>query len=187
MRLGTAAALALALAGCSADYVEDSAATVLLVVTSINNGNTIASDVRGTGNSISNCAVPVGLAAPLKNPNNPGSVVENVILQRYDVYFTRADGRGVEGVDVPYRFSGALTATVTRGTEASITVDIVRQAAKLEPPLSNITGVQIVEMIVHLTLYGQTVSRDTVSASGVATVRFADFGTGTTTCETSGS
>jgi hypothetical protein len=186
MRLSAAcaAALALAMAGCSAAYVEDSQATVLLVVSSINKGTTIASDVRGD-TSIVNCPVPVTLAVTVKNPNNPGSPVENVILQRYDVSFQRSDGRGVEGVDVPYRFSGALTATVVRGEEASVVVDVVRQQAKLEPPLSNITGLQLVEMTANLTFYGQTVSRQSVSASGSAAIRFADFGTGTTTCESS--
>ena len=187
MRLGTALAVALALAGCSADYVEDSEATVLLVVASINDGKTIASDVRGDGGTITNCSVQVKLAAPLKNPKNPGSVTENILLQRYDVSFSRADGRGIEGVDVPYRFSAAMAAYVARGAETAITVDIVRQQAKLEPPLSNITGKEIVEMIAHVTVYGQTVSRDSVSASGAVQIRFADYGTGTATCEAGGS
>ena len=40
MRLGSAAALALALAlaGCSADYVEDNQSPVILRITSINGG-----------------------------------------------------------------------------------------------------------------------------------------------------
>jgi hypothetical protein len=185
MRLGAAAGavLALALVGCSADYVEDSQATVLLVLASINGGSPIASDVRGDKGEIINCPAEVSLAVVLKNPNNPGGPVENVILQRYDVTFSRSDGRGVEGVDVPYRFSAPMTATIPRGEEATITVDLVRQQAKLEPPLSNITGAQIVEMTAHVTVYGETVSRKSVSASGGAAIRFADYGTGTPSCE----
>jgi hypothetical protein len=185
MRLGAAAAaaLALAMAGCSADYVENDQSTVLVVVTSINQGSTIASDVRADDGTITNCPVPVTVAVLLKNPSNPGSPVENVILKRYDVTFTRSDGRSVEGVDVPYRFSGAMTANVERGAEQTVTLDLVRQQAKLEPPLSNITGLQIVEMTANVTVYGQTVSRKNVSGSGSAAIRFADYGTGTTTCE----
>jgi hypothetical protein len=99
MRLGAVAGvvLALALAGCSADYVEDSEATVLLVLASINEGTPIASDVRGDNGEIVNCAAEIGLAVLLKNPNNPGGPVENVVLKRYDVTFSRSDGRGVEG------------------------------------------------------------------------------------------
>jgi hypothetical protein len=185
MKLGAAvgAALALAMAGCSAAYVEDSQATVLLLVSSINAGATVASDVRGEGGVITNCPVDAKMVVVAKNPNNPGSPVENVILQRYDVSFQRSDGRGVEGVDVPYRFSGGITETVAVGGEATVTIDLVRQQAKLEPPLSNITGLQIVEMTATVTFYGATVSRKTVSASGSAGIRFADFGTGTPTCE----
>jgi hypothetical protein len=188
MRLGAVAGavLALTLVGCGADYVEDTEATVLLVVASINGGTPIASDVRGDNGEIINCPADVSLAVVLKNPNNPGGPVENVILNRYDVTFTRSDGRGVEGVDVPHRFSAAMTATVVRGEEAAVSVDLVRQQAKLEPPLSNITGLQVVEMTAHVTVYGQTVSRQSVSASGTATIRFADYGGGTDTCETAG-
>jgi hypothetical protein len=186
MKLGAAvgAALALAMAGCSAAYVEDSQATVLLLVSSINKGAPVVSDVRGEGGVISNCPVDATMGVVVKNPQNPGSPpVENVILQRYDVSFQRSDGRGVEGVDVPYRFSGALTATVAVGGETTVSIDLVRQQAKLEPPLSNITGLQVVEMTATVTFYGATVSRSTVSATGSAGIRFADFGTGTTTCE----
>ena len=185
MRLGAvaAAALALALAGCSAAYVEDSQATVLLLVSSINEGKTVASDVRGDGGAITNCSVKGEVVVILKNPANPGSPVENVILQRYDVSYQRSDGRAVEGVDVPYRFSAAMTVTAIRGEKTAVAIDLVRQQAKLEPPLSNITGLQIVEMTANVTFYGETVSRANVSGTGSAAIRFADFATGTPTCE----
>ena len=183
MRLGAAAVVALALVGCSADYVEQGQATVLLILASINEGRPLASDVRGDNGQIVNCTAPVTLAVVLKNPNNPGGPTENVLLNRYDVSFTRSDGRGVEGLDVPYRFSEGMAATVERGAETTVTIDLVRQQAKLEPPLSNITGLDIVEMTAHVTVYGETVSHQAVSASGAASIRFADYGTGTTTCE----
>ena len=185
MRLGpvACAVLALALVGCGADYVEETDATVLLVLTAINEGSPIASDVRGENGVIVNCATTVGLQVLVKNPNNPGSPVESVVLKRYDVSFTRSDGRAVEGVDVPYRFSAPMTATIAAGSDATFTIDLVRQQAKLEPPLSNITGLQIVEMTANVTVYGETVSRKAVSASGAASIRFADYGSGTTTCE----
>jgi hypothetical protein len=185
MRLGpvACAVVALALVGCGADYVEDSDASVLLILSAINEGTPITSDVRGVGGTIINCSAEVTLAVLVKNPNNPGQPVENVLVRRYDVSFTRADGRGVEGVDVPYRFSSAMTATIPRGEEGTVVVDLVRQQAKLEPPLSNITGLQIVDMTAHVTVYGETVSRKAVSGSGAAAIRFADFADGTPTCE----
>jgi hypothetical protein len=191
MRLRAVAGIVLGLVmvGCSADYVTDSQATVLLVVTSINGGNSsapILSDVRGDSGTILNCQTDVQLASILKNPRDPGAPSESIVLQRYDVSYVRSDGRAVEGVDVPYRFSAPMTATLAPGDQPTVTIDIVRHQAKLELPLSNITGVDVVEMTANVTFYGQTVSRQNVSASGAATIRFADY-VNATTCESSGS
>ncbi len=185
MRLAAVAGIVLGLVmvGCSADYVTESQATVLLVVTAINDGSPILSDVRGDTGTILNCQTQVSLDSILKNPQDPSAPTENVVLQRYDVSYVRSDGRGVEGLDVPYRFSAPLTATVTVGGSQAVTIDIVRHQAKLEPPLSNITGLDIVEMTANVTFYGETISRQGVSASGAATIRFADYATGTTSCE----
>ena len=99
--------------------------------------------------------------------------------------YRRADGRSVEGLDVPYRISGNTTALVPAGGGSSTTlaVDLVRHQAKLEPPLINISGLQVVTMFADVTIVGETVSGKTVSASGTAQVTFADFADGTTTCE----
>jgi hypothetical protein len=185
MRLRAVAGIVLGLVmvACGADYVEDSDATVLLVLTSINAGTPILSDVRGETGTIINCTTALRLTSILKNPGNPGSPVESVVLQRYDVSYVRSDGRAVEGVDVPYRFSAPLTETVVPGEDTTVAIDIVRHQAKIEPPLSSITGLDIVEMTANVTVYGETVSRKAVSASGAAAIRFADYAEGTTTCE----
>lgn len=177
----------LAMVACSADYVEQSQSTILLVLTDINTGGApILSDVRGPEGGIFNCQTSIGLTTFLKNPTAPTVDSENVILQRYDVSYVRSDGRAVEGVDVPYRFSAPLTATIAPGDNITVVVDIVRHQAKIEPPLSNITGLDIVEMTANVTFYGATISRQAVSASGVATIRFADYAEGTKTCESGG-
>jgi hypothetical protein len=188
MRLGAVAGilLGLVMVGCSADYVTDSQAQVLLVVTSINSGSPILSDVREDSGTIINCPTEVALTSILKNPNSPVLDTEKVVLQRYDVSYVRSDGRAVEGVDVPYRFSAPLTATLGPGDELTISIDIVRHQAKIEQPLSSITGLDIVEMTANVTFYGETISRQNVSASGAATIRFADYAGGTKTCESGG-
>jgi hypothetical protein len=185
MRLRAVAGIALGLVmvACSADYVDQSQATVLLVLTSINAGSPILSDVRGDTGTIINCRAEVELSALLKNPQSPVVDTENIQLQRYDVSFVRSDGRAVEGVDVPYRFSAPLTATLGPGNALAVAIDVVRHQAKLEPPLSKITGLDIVEMTANVTFYGETISRQSVSASGASTIRFADYAEGTTTCE----
>jgi len=189
MRLGAAvgAALALAMAGCGADYVEGDRSTVLLLVESINGGAPIMSDVRGAGDNpdtIVNCLATVSVSARTKNPLVSVTPVQDVRLTRYEVSYRRSDGRGVEGVDVPYAISGNMTIIVPAGGDpTSFAVDLVRHQAKLVPPLSNITGLQLVTMFADVTLSGATISGSNVSAQGTVQVTFADYGTGTATCE----
>jgi len=188
MRHGAAVgtALALAMAGCSADYVEGDRSTVLLLVESINGGAPVLSDVRGAGdnpNTIVNCLAPVTVSVRTKNPQVAGTAVQDVRLTRYEVSYRRSDGRGVEGLDVPYTISGNMTITVPVGDTTTFSVDLVRHQAKLLPPLSNITGLQLVTMFADLTLNGATISGSNVSAQGTVQVTFADYGAGTTTCE----
>jgi hypothetical protein len=189
MRLGAGvgAALALAMAGCSADYVEGDRSTVLVTIESINGGAPILSDVRGSGDNpdtIINCETQVSVSVRTKNPNTTATPVQDVRLTRYEVSYRRSDGRGVQGVDVPYTISGNMTVTVPAGGDVvAFPVDLVRHQAKILPPLSNITGLQIVTMFADVTLNGATISGSDVSAQGSVQVTFADYGTGTSTCE----
>ena len=190
MRLGAAvgAALALAMAGCSADYVEGDRSTVLLLVDDINGGAPVLSDVRGIDedhpDTIVNCLTQVTASVRTKNPGQPATPVQDVRLTRYEVSYRRSDGRGVQGVDVPYTISGNMTATIAAGESATFSVDLVRHQAKILPPLSNITGLQIVTMFADVTLTGATISGATVSGQGSVQVTFADYGAGTASCET---
>jgi hypothetical protein len=188
MRLGTAvgAALALAMAGCSADYVEGDRSTVLLTIQSINGGAPVLSDVRGSGedpDTIVNCETQVEVTVRTKNPNVTATAVQDVRLTRYEVSYRRSDGRGVQGVDVPYTISGNMTVLAPAGGELIFPVDLVRHAAKIVPPLSNITGLQIVTMFADVTLNGATVSGSDVAAQGSVQITFADYGSGTDVCE----
>jgi hypothetical protein len=172
--------------GCSAAYVEGDTASVLLLIENIAEGAALLSDVRGENGLIVNCQVDVAVSARPKNPNGPVGVAEDVRMTRYSVSYRRSDGRGTQGLDVPYTISGNLTALVAAGgTAAAVTlpIDLVRHQAKLEPPLSNIVGLQVVTMFADITVSGQTVSGKSVTASGSAQVTFADFADGTTTCE----
>jgi hypothetical protein len=108
--------------------------------------------------------------------------VQDVRILRYDVVWRRSDGRGVEGADVPYRTSGSITITVQPGEEVEFPIDLVRHQAKLVPPLSNITGLQVVTMFADITLTGEVIS-GRASRAGHAQVTFADYAGGTVTCE----
>jgi hypothetical protein len=175
----------LALSGCGAAYVEGNTASVLLLIESIAEGSPQLSDVRGENGVIVNCQIEVSVSARAKNPNEPVGISEDVRLTRYTVTYRRADGRSVEGIDVPFAISGNTTALVQSGGGATtdLSVDLVRHQAKLEPPLMNITGLQVVTMFADISVFGTTVSGKAVSASGSAQVTFADFADGTETCE----
>jgi len=190
MRIGgtVAMALTLALSGCgTADYVTDSQATVLLIVAAINGGAVLDSDVRNGVNSDIICpdTVEVALALRNKNPGVPDPRIPGaVLIQRYTVEYFRSDGRGQHGVDVPFPISGAISSALdvaSSGTE-TVPIEVVRRQAKLENPLSGITGFDIVTMFANITISGQTVSGDSVTASGSLQIDFANFGDTDDTC-----
>jgi hypothetical protein len=182
-----ALALALTAGGCAPDYVTSSTAPVNLLVASVNAGSILDSDVRLSSGTICADTVSVDLAVRAKNQNNVDiTVPQHVIIQQYEVRYFRTDGRANEGIDVPYRYSGPLAAEVdvaTSGTTA-VPVQVVRRQAKLEPPLSNITGYQIVSMIAEITISGQTVAGEAVAATGRMQIDFADYGDTAADCPT---
>jgi hypothetical protein len=180
-------ALALAAVGCAPDYVTSSTAPVNLLVASVNEGVVLDSDVRLSSGTICPDTVQVALAVRAKNQNEVDiTVPQHVLVQQYEVRYLRTDGRANEGVDVPYRYAGPLAFEVdvaTSGT-STVPVQVVRRQAKLEPPLSNITGFQIVSMIAEITISGQTVAGQAVSGTGRMQIDFADFGDEADSCPT---
>jgi len=188
MRLGGGVALALlaiAAAGCAPNYVTNSNASVLFLVTDVNKGLVLDSDIRTSTGTICPDYATVTLAVQLKNPGTTDpSNLSTVIVNQYQIQYTRSDGRGVEGQDVPYSVSAPLTASIAPGATLEQSIQVVRRQAKLEMPLSGITGVQIVTMSAQITVYGTTVSGQAVTASGRLQIDFADYGDTNTSCPT---
>jgi hypothetical protein len=111
----------------------------------------------------------------MKNPGLAPSSANAVTIDRYRVTFTRADGRNTPGVDVPYGFDGAITGTVLNTTTMGFT--LVRHQAKLEAPLSALTGNGVlVSTIAEVTFYGRDQTGRAVSVTGRITVHFGNFG-----------
>jgi hypothetical protein len=193
MRIGGMAALVLALAltGCgTADYVTDSKASVLLLVAAVNEGAVLDSDVRLGVDSTLVCPDTVVVALALRN-KNPGAEAPRipgaVLINRYEVSYSRTDGRTQQGVDVPYTVNGSMSSAldVADSGTVDVPIEVVRRQAKLEPPLSAIQGYDIVTMFADITIAGETISGDSVTASGRLQIDFADYGDTSTSCPTS--
>ncbi|HZT78056.1 MAG TPA: hypothetical protein VFA27_15490 [Vicinamibacterales bacterium] len=101
-----------------------------------------------------------------------------VTITRVHIKYTRADGRNVQGVDVPYEFDAAATATVNSATTAvPIVFELVRHAAKEEPPLMQLeTSPSIINTIAEITFYGTDLVGNAVQATGTIQVNFGNFG-----------
>jgi len=98
-----------------------------------------------------------------------------VTVNRVHIKYTRADGRNVQGVDVPYEFDGAVTVQVTGN--AQVGFELVRHAAKEEPPLVNlISSGSIITTIAEVTFYGVDTVGNAVTAVGTIQVNFGNFG-----------
>lgn len=145
-------------------------------------GGTLASDVQTVVDDSPTVFEDPGrvvLQLAMKNPVGPEPSSANfVTFNRYRVTFSRADGRNTPGVDVPYPFDGAVTATVT---DQAVTVGftLVRVQAKLENPLLLLRGgggALALSTIAQVTLYGADQTGREVTVSGNISVTFADWG-----------
>ena len=178
-------------AGCgmSPAYVENGEADVALYVVDINAGAVFNSDVRDgdDSNTVASDNIDVTLANRSKNPTiNETQVPRAIIVRRYTVRYFRSDGRNTPGVDVPYSISGDLRTAldVSDSENLTISLQIVRAQAKLDPPLTNLKGIApgalggsalILSAFAEVTVYGETVSGKAVSAAGTVQIDFADY------------
>lgn len=153
-------------------------------------GGTLASDVQTLvdatigGQQVKSPTVyedpgRVVLALAMKNPVGLEPTSANFItFNRYRVTYIRSDGRNTPGVDVPYPFDGAITATVT-DQPVTIGLTLVRIQAKLERPLLPLVGgggSLAISTIAEVTLYGADQTGREVSATGRISITFADWG-----------
>jgi hypothetical protein len=185
IRLIAAAVLAVASAGCTPEWARQGNGDVLLVMNATaatgaegGGGTVLLSDVRNP--SVANDNASLTVQSIVKNPNlSTTGAVNDVILRRYTVRYYRADGRSIEGVDVPYAISGEMNTRVEAGGSTTTSIIVVRHQAKIEAPLMNLVGglggQQIVTMAAEISVFGETISGRTVSAIGRIEIVFADF------------
>jgi hypothetical protein len=117
-------------------------------------------------------------------PKNVGSTVaptsnNEVTISRYHVDYIRADGRNTPGVDVPWPIDGAVTGTIQIGSQLTLGFELVRIAAKQEPPLAALASTTtVLTALANVTFYGQDLVGNTVSTTGTIQIDFGSFITG---------
>jgi hypothetical protein len=102
----------------------------------------------------------------------------DITVKRYVVSYIRADGRNTEGVDVPYSFEGNLSIVVPMEGAVEVSIIIVREVAKLEPPLIGLQewrDAGVINCTAKVDFYGQDHVGNTVKATGYLTIYFANY------------
>jgi hypothetical protein len=191
LHLAIVVSLGLASASCG-DLTRQGTASSYLIVSALEGasgaapetfGGTLNSDVVTVKNNVATTFNDVGrvkFTLSLKDPGTADSPTKPtqanwITVDRYHVRFIRTDGRNTEGVDIPYAFDSAFTATVTGETEAGFT--IVRHQAKDEAPLAalRLNGI-VISTIAEVTFYGHDQTGRTVTTAANIGVTFANFG-----------
>lgn len=178
---------ALAASGCVPEWAQQGESPEYLLMTGINSGTPINSDVRISNGTVCPDLVPLRVENHQRNPlNTDASFRSDIVIERYDVRYFRSDGRSTEGVDVPFRITGNVAQEIQAGASATLNLEIVRRQAKLEPPLRNLIdlgGAQVVTMFAEVTLHARsTVQQTTNTATARVQIDFADFADTLTSC-----
>lgn len=121
----------------------------------------------------------VTFTAELLSPDTAEvSHYSDILVTRYAVSYTRSDGKNVEGVDVPYSFEGSLSALVSVGSSTAVNFIIVREVAKLEPPLIGLLdgrGDGVLQAKARVDFYGHDLANNNVTATGYLTIFFSNY------------
>jgi hypothetical protein len=140
--------------------------------------NPVRSDVVTDNGTVFNDPGSATLRAIRKDVTDTTAPTTNndITIHRVHVSYRRADGLNTPGVDVPYGFDNAVTATIKFVSASPVTFDLVRQDAKLESPLLDLRTKPIVlTVIADVTFYGTDAVGNDVSVSGSITINFANF------------
>jgi len=109
-------------------------------------------------------------------PGLSTSVYNDVQLNRYVVTFSQPNGSNVEGRDVPYSFEGSMSALVRVGTFVDVAFIIVREVAKLEPPLIGLRdATDVLQVSAKVDFYGKDLAGKGVKATSYLNVFFANY------------
>lgn len=175
--------------GCTPDWAKNGESQVILLMTGINEGAPLDSDVQISTGTVCPDLVPLRLENHFKNPNiETTGFRHDVTVERYEVHYIRSDGRNQEGVDVPFSITGNVAQEIQEAGAATLNLEVVRRQAKLEPPLRQLRGgggALIVTMFAVVTVHARTTTGEiTNPVTARLQIDFADFGDNDTTCPT---
>lgn len=133
----------------------------------------------GSGTVRADSASATLRTSPLQpEPGLGTSEYYDILVTRYTVSFSRTDGRNVPGVDVPYPFEGSLSVLVRNGSSTTFSLIVVREVAKLEPPLIQLADGRaegVLQCTARIDFYGHDLANRNVTATGYLAVYFANY------------
>jgi len=112
------------------------------------------------------------------NPIMGVSQYNDIQVTRYVVSYSRTDGKNSPGIDVPLSFEGTLSLMIRVGQSESVEFIVVREVAKQEPPLSNLIGGymgEVINVTARVDFYGHDLANKAVKATGYLPIYFANF------------
>jgi len=181
-------ALSMGGGGCTPNWATTSNSDVMFLMTDINKGNQLDSDVNISSGAVCPDIVPLRLENHYKNPGVTSTGFRHdIVVQRYEIHYIRSDGRNVEGVDVPYSITGNVNQEVIEESAATLNIEVVRRQAKLEPPLLQLRAVGggpgVLTAFADITLHAVTTTGDVVNpVTGRLQIDFAEYDDDLKTC-----
>jgi hypothetical protein len=184
----SAALLLAALSVSCGDVVRQGKAASYLIVNTIEAASgaepnrfsgTLQSDVLTNGgifNDLGRVRLRLGLkdAGGSESPTAP-TTNNFITIDRYRIDYVRADGRNTPGVDVPFGFDGAVTATIG-GSEVTAIFTLVRHQAKVEAPLGSLArNLVVISTIAQIKFFGRDQAGNEVIGLANISVDFANF------------
>jgi hypothetical protein len=174
---------------CTPNWASKTGGLPVLLLTAINRGVALQSDVQISSGGVCSDFVLVRVENHFLNPAvTQTGFRHDLVINHYDISYVRSDGQNVQGVDVPYSISGDMASEVIEEQAVSFPLEVVRIQQKLEPPLRNLingvgSGQTVLTVIATVTLYATTTTGDNLNpATGQLQIDFANFADTLTSC-----
>lgn len=188
--------MALVMTSCSSCTADSTSASALFINSLTGNdllgeagSTTVFSDVITEGSIINDNGVASLIARPI-NPaadsiNFEHTYYMDVLVDQIDVEFRRTDGRNMEGVDVPYRFTQPMNMVVPIYENIDIPFVLIRHVAKMEAPLLALREIPsrefVLQLVAIVTIHGKDLGGHRVApVTGYLSVWCANFADPTT-------